>query len=204
MQATPSPAKVTATTTPVRPARPVQVSRPGAASNTRVNEWAQASGRMLVSTFFIASAVSNMGDSQFNFQAIALFDSSLVFNAMIYSMAFAVLVGRFLNVAALVLALIMLWSSTAQVTSGEQGLASYWQDLAIIGALFYMAASKSGAVMPALSRAMNRGRAVTPRRVLSESRLFPESVSGAKAHVSRNAVARPVAMPHFVSRREKD
>jgi len=190
-----------ATTYPTRPTRPAQVSRPVAATQTRVHEWAQASGRMLVSTFFIASSVSNMGDSPFQFEAIAHVESSVFFNAVIYSMAFAVLVGRYVHIAALLLGLIMLWSSTLQVTSGTQDLAGYWQDLAIIGALFFMAATSGSKVMPTLSRAMGRGKTVTPRRIMSESRVMPDSVAGSQAHVSRHHVARPVASPMFVSRR---
>ncbi|WP_155326407.1 hypothetical protein [Alkalilacustris brevis] len=192
-----------ATVVPKRPQRPKSVSRNAVtdAPETRIHEWAQASGRMLVATFFIASAVSNMGNSHFDFSAIAHAESSIVLNAMIYSMAFAVLVGRYLHVTALVLALAMLWSSTLQVTSGEQELASYWQDLAVIGALFYMAASKSETVAQRLPRAWMRSKSVTPRRVLPEGRVMVDSVAGPGPQVSRNHVARPVAMPVFTSRR---
>lgn len=195
-----------ATAYPKRPSRPAQVRRPGAGAvpNTRVHDWAQASGRMLVSTFFIATSVSNMGESSFGFGDMSIAEPSLMFNALIYSMAFAVLVGRFVHIAALLLALALLWTSTAELSNGTQDLASYWQDLAIIGALFFMAASKSSAMMPALSRAFSRSQAVTPRRVVPESRLGADQVSGAKMHMSRNSVARPVAMPMFVSRRAEE
>lgn len=190
---------------PSRPERPKAVVRNAAATvaapRAGVHVWAQASGRMLVATFFIASAVSNISDSHFDFSAIAHADSSILFNAVIYSMAFAVLVGRYMNIAALVLALVMLGSSSIQLANGAQQLAGYWQDLAVIGALFYMAATHRSGAAQGQSLALTRSRAVTPRRVVPEGRLLDDGVPGADRQVSRNHVARPVAMPIFASRR---
>lgn len=188
---------------PVRPTRNVQTSRPKAvdASATRVHDWAQASGRMLVSGFFIASSVGNMGSGQFGLSAIAHAESSILLNAVIYSMAFAVLVGRFVHISALLLGLAMLWSSTAQLTNGASDLANYWQDLAIIGALFFMAASRGGSAAASATRAFQRGSAVAPRRVLPEGRSMVGHSQTAKVHVSRSHVARPTAAPMFISRR---
>lgn len=186
-----------ATVLPTRPSRPQRISRPRVAAQTRVHEWAQASGRMLVSTFFIAAAVSNMGDASFDFDVFGRADSSLLFNAMIYSMAFAVLVGRFMHIAALLLALVLLWTSTAAVTSGTQEISGYWQDLALVGALLFMAVSNGKAA--AAARAASAG-AVLPRRVTPEGR---EGIEGNTRQTSRMSVARPVAMPMFVSRRQR-
>lgn len=185
-----------ATVLPTRPSRPQRISRPGAAVQTRVHDWAQASGRMLVSTFFIAAAVSNMGEASFDFDVFGRADNSLLFNAMIYSMAFAVLVGRFMHIAALLLALVLLWTSTAAVTSGTQEISGYWQDLALVGALLFMAVSNGKA---AAARAASAG-AVLPRRVAPEGR---EGIEGNTRQTSRMSVARPVAMPMFVSRRQR-
>jgi hypothetical protein len=190
---------------PTRPKRPERISPRESlpAKKTDVHIWAQASGRMLISTFFIATSVSNMGESSFGFGDMAIAESSLIFNVMIYSMAFAVLVGRYVHIAALLLALALLWTSSIELTSGAQDLASYWQDLAIIGALFFMAAQKGSAVNSAFARAITRGRVVVPRRVVPDGRVnFDHAVAGAQVHASRNHVARPVAMPMFVSRRE--
>lgn len=190
---------------PIRPTRPTREARPAARGkdgpDTRVHEWAQAASRMLVSTFFIATSVSNMGETGFGFGALAIADSSLIFNAMIYSMAFAVLIGRFMHIAALLLALALLWTSTAEVTGGTQDLASYWQDLAIVGALFFMAAQSGSPISAAVKRARARGRTVTPRRV-APGAVAGDGAVNAPVHPSRHHVARPVAMPVFSSRRE--
>lgn len=193
-------------TVPIRPSRPTRDARPAApggkaGSDTRVHHWAQAASRMLVATFFIATSVSNMGEAEFGFGGLAIAESSLIFNAMIYSMAFAVLIGRYMHIAALLLALALLWTSTAEVTGGTQDLASYWQDLAIVGALFFMAAQSGSQVSAAFGRAMARGRTVTPRRV-APGRRAGDSAAEAPLHPSRHHVARPVAMPMFASRRD--
>lgn len=192
---------------PVRPVRPVSPFKemrvgPGLKTSANMSEWSQAAARMLVATFFIASAVANMGDSAMSDQFSALIDTdaTLIFNAVIYSMAFAVLIGRYVHIAAITLGLILLISTSSDLFAGASNLETFWKDLAITGALFAMAASKSGAAM---SRIRASIRTVAPRRVVMAN--APDApVTGRPAlYLSRNSVARPMGPVKFVSRRSR-
>ncbi len=189
---------------PVRPVRPVtSPSRPQAAgANTNMSEWSMAASRMLVATFFIASAVANMGDnpmaSQFN--AIVATDATLIFNAVIYSMAFAVLIGRYVNIAAITLGLILLISSSSNLLSGVNNLEDFWKDLAITGALFAMAASRSGAAISRLRERIQQRR-VAPRRVVPDTGPDAPVTGRPVLHLTQDHVARPMGPATFISRR---
>jgi len=188
---------------PVRPARPVmapQIVRP-ADERRDLSEWSQAAARMLVATFFIASAVANMGNGAMadQFNAIVDTDATLIFNAVIYSMAFAVLIGRYVHIAAVTLGLILLVSSSSDLLSGATNLEVFWKDLAITGALFAMAASRSG---PALSRVRaHMRRNVVPRRVMPDNDPDTPVTGRPVLHLTQNHVARPMGPATFISRR---
>jgi hypothetical protein len=186
---------------PVRPARPERILSEIDEAKTKrtVNEWSQAAARMLVATFFIASAVANMGDSAMSdqFSAIIDTDATLIFNAVVYSMAFAVLIGRYVHIAAITLGLILLISASSDLLAGASNLEAFWKDLAITGALFAMAASKTGA---SLTRFRARMQKVQPRRVSFENGDGP--VTGRPVlHLTENHVARPMGPATFISRR---
>lgn len=187
-------------TTAVQPTRPLpraRSARPAAQPATRIHDWAQASTRMLVATFFIATAASNTGESAFHIGTLGPQQTELMFNAMIYGMAFAVLVGRFLHVAALVLALVLLTSSIIEIETGLKDLDAFWRDLAISGALFMMAVSRGGTMMPSLARRQANAAQVRPRRPVV---LAPDSPTiDHPQGRGRMQVARPIAMPVFKS-----
>lgn len=187
---------------PIRPPLPARPARSAAQPNTRVHDWAHASTRMLVSTFFIASAAANMDQSAFHVGALlGPQQTELVFNAMIYGMAFAVLVGRFVHIAALVLALVLLSSSILELSAGLKDLESFWRDLAITGALFAMAVSNGNGFLGAISRRRTKAGVVTPRRPVM---LEANSADSALPQMhGRMQVARPVAMPVFRSSRSR-
>lgn len=190
---------------PVRPMRPTSPRAParvgpGLKTNPNLGEWSQAAARMLVATFFIASAVANMGDTAMSdqFSAIIDTDATLIFNAVIYSMAFAVLIGRYVHIAAVTLGLILLISASSDLFAGASDLETFWKDLAITGALFAMAASRSGAAMTRFRASM---RTVAPRRVALAN--APDApVTGRPAlYLGRDSVARPMGPAMFISRR---
>ena len=118
---------------------------PAAAPSTKgaappaVSDWAQASGRILVAGFFLASAVSNMGDTALELRPVLHADLGLMAQVVIYGLAFALLVGRNLRLVALALGLVMLGSSSAALLGGGLEQADYWQDLALVGALWLLA-----------------------------------------------------------------
>lgn len=190
---------------PVRPVRPVSAPvRPRVAvGQNTISEWSQAAARMLVATFFIASAVANMGDTGLSSQFNALIDTdaTLIFNAVIYSMAFAVLIGRYVNIAAVTLGLILLISSSSNLLSGASNLEMFWKDLAITGALFAMAASRSGAAMARLRARLQTPAAVSPRRVVADTSPDAPVTGRPVLHLTQGHVARPMGPPMFVSRR---
>jgi hypothetical protein len=174
---------------------------PGQAkSNPNISEWSQAAARMLVATFFIASAVANMGDTAMSdqFSAIIDTDATLIFNAVVYSMAFAVLIGRYVHIAAITLGLILLISASSDLLAGASNLEAFWKDLAITGALFAMAASKTGAT---LSRMRARMQKVQPRRVVIEAGPDAPVTGRPVLHLSGEHVARPMGPATFISRR---
>jgi len=187
---------------PVRPARIAPAVR-RRSQPTEINAWSQAGSRMLVSTFFLISAVTNMGgsDPTGQFDAIIDTEASLIFNAVIYSMAFALLVGRYVHIAAISLGLIMLLSASNGVLQGTQNIQEYWKDLAIVGALFALAVSQGGNPLPAIQRMARSKRTVTPRRVTPPATVIDMVDGHQRRHETRNHIARPVGPAAFVSRR---
>lgn len=187
---------------PVRPARVAPVVR-RRGQPTEINAWSQAGSRMLVSTFFLVSAVANMGgtDPAGQFDQLVQTDASLIFNAVIYSMAFALLVGRYVHIAAISLGLIMLISASNGMIQGTHQLEEYWKDLAIVGALFAIAVSQGGNPLPAIQRMTRSRGVVTPRRVAPPATVIDMVEGQQRRFETRNHVARPVGPTAFVSRR---
>lgn len=192
----------TASAIPVRPARVTPVVR-RRNQPTSIKNRSQAGSRMLVSTFFLITAVTNLGGSNEagQFEAIIDTQASLIFNAIVYSMAFALLVGRYIHIVAISLGLIMLLSATNGMMEGTQTVQEYWKDLAIVGALFAIAVQQGGNPLPSIQRIARAKRTVTPRRVAPPATVIAMVDGQQRRQETRNHVARPIGQAAFASRR---
>jgi len=193
----------------VRPARviaaPATTPRPVMVTTNSTAAWSQAGARMLIAAFFIVSAIANLsgnGAPALELDPALQSEAAFLLNAVIYSMAFALLVGRYVHIAAITLGLIMLMSSASSMMAGDIALHDYWRDLVIVGALFALAVTQGGSVLPRAKRLVRTGNAaVVPRRVRPPSANVAMLDTPEGRHELRNHIARPVARTGFVSSR---
>lgn len=189
---------------PVRvPATPATTPRPVLQTTNSAAAWSHAGARMLIAAFFIVTAVSNMdgsGAQVIEIDPALQSEAAFLLNAVIYSMAFALLVGRYVHIAAITLGLIMLLGSASAMMAGEVTLQDYWRDLVIVGALFALAVTQGGSVLPRAHRLARPGKAaVVPRRVRPVDRAaMDERTAAMMASLEgqqelRHHVARPMA-----------
>ena len=181
-----------------RPTLSMGTEAPAPASN----HWATVMARMLLSSFFIAGAVSDMVyDGVSPFLYIPQADVTLLLNCIVYGMAFLVLAGRYVHIAAVFLALITMWFGYNAYVAGIDTLADMWRNFAISGALMTMA-TQSHVHERAAVRQRSRAK-VTPRRIASAR----DGISTGQTRDPREAelkrlAARPVTRtPTFATRR---
>ena len=100
--------------------------------------------------------------------------AALIASGVVFGLAFLVLMGVWLRPAALLLAIVVFWSSFIEQigTTGPFNLDSFWRDLALIGALF-LTYAQSGRAARLRSivrrrhhvRKLRAGNAQAPRRI---------------------------------------
>lgn len=182
-----------------RPTLPMTATE---ATTAPSNHWATVMARMLLSSFFIAGAVSDIVyDGVTPFLYIPQADVTLVLNCIVYGMAFLVLAGRYVHIAAVFLALITMWFGYNAYAAGIDTLADMWRNFAISGALMTMA-TQSHVHERAAARQRRRAK-VAPRRIATarDSISTRETQDPREADMARMA-ARPVTRtPTFSTRR---
>lgn len=171
-----------------------------AAQPEHLNQSAQNLVRILISSYFIAVSLGLIYGTDGSVLAESLLPgehAGLIGNAVVFGLAYLVLMGIWLRPAALLLALTMFWSSYIANFGAEGPLAvgEFWRDLALIGALF-------------LTYAQSGPRAFSRRAMLRFSpkarRITPSQKSVAPRRVSVQAPVRskitPIA-PHLAAKR---
>ncbi|MEO0944178.1 MAG: hypothetical protein AAFY06_04965 [Pseudomonadota bacterium] len=102
---------------------------------------AQMVTRLLIVSYFVAMALGQISSIEVARLAETFLppeQASLVMSGLILALAGMVLFGFFRRPAALVLALIVFWSSYITLFSGG-GIEAFWRDLALIGGLLLTA-----------------------------------------------------------------
>ena len=143
--------------------------------------------RILVASYFIGVSIGLIDGTRAT-ALITLFlppgPADRFAAAMVFVLAYLVLTGLWLRPAALLLGLVIFWSSiiTHVVQSTVINIGDFWRDLTLISALMltYVQASPRIARRRSLWRRIPRARrlrpaeAVSPRRVVSQSALAAE------------------------------
>ncbi len=120
---------------------------------------AQNLSRILIASYFIAVSLNLIAGTTGS--ALALWfvpaeHADLVSAIVVFSLAFLVLIGVWLRPAALLLAMVMFWSSFITFMNPETraNVDGFWRDLALIGALFltYAHSSRRAARMRSVLR----------------------------------------------------
>ncbi len=102
---------------------------------------AQNLARILIASYFIAAALTlidgTMGHALAR-QVVPPEHVALSASAVIFGLAFMVMIAVWLRFAALLLAVVVFWSGFLELLepAGLQSLDVFWRDLALIGALF--------------------------------------------------------------------
>jgi uncharacterized membrane protein YphA (DoxX/SURF4 family) len=137
--------------------------------------------RILIASYFIALGVGIIPGTDISALFAAVLPApyaGLLAGGVVFALAYLVLIGAWLRPAALLLALVVFWSSYISVSNmgfAEQ-LGSFWRDMALIAALILTYAepdprahSRRGAFrsVRAPRRLIARDEMVTPRRVHS-------------------------------------
>lgn len=135
--------------------------------------------RMLIASYFLASAglIENAQGTTFLTGVLPPGPAEAVASTIYYATAFAIMIGRFVREAALILALFVFWSSfDARILSAQPGLLmEFWRDMALVGAV----------VLTGLIQTPGRRRKLRlpflgrrrPRRVAMRTALPPKSAS---------------------------
>lgn len=170
------------------------------------NHWAHGAARMLVSSFFIVASVSDMTTQAGNpFLAVPQVDLAFALNIIVYCMAFALMVGKFVHIAGAFLALITMWFGYNAYAAGLDTLADLWRNFAISGALMTMAtqAHVTRDTTRTAGRRRTRGK-VIPRRITPRTDEIGTEQASPRSREMRHAVARPVTQaPVFATRRSQ-
>ncbi len=177
---------------------------------------AQNLSRILVASYFIAVALNlidgTMGHALAQWVVPADY-VALTASAVIFTLAFLVMIAVWLRPAALLLAIVVFWSGFMALLGPDaaRSLDAFWRDLALIGALFLTYAQSGRA---ARNRSILRRRhtvrklqagATAPRRVTSTvnsaspDRPAPEVASRVPRPVPMPDL-QPVPVPEFRSR----
>ena len=160
--------------------------------------------RILIASYFMAVSLNLIGGT--DGRAIALWMipegyASTVSGAAIFCLSFLVMIGVWLRPAALLLAVLVFWSSYITfLTSGKEfAVESFWRDLALIGALFltYAQSSREATRMRSVLR-----RKFKVRRLSASGTSVPRRVTADKSVTQlRPAVPRSEPLPEFRAHR---
>ena len=158
-----------------------------AAKPDHLNQSAQNLVRILISSYFIAVSlglISGTDGSILAQQVLPDPAASFVGNAIVFGLAYLVMMGIWLRPAALLLALTMFWSSYIANFGPEGPLAvgEFWRDLALIGALF-MTYAQSGPrqlTRRAMMRFTPKVRRITPEQTVQPRRVIPQTSARSK------------------------
>ena len=178
---------------------------------------AQNLSRILIASYFMAVSlklVAGTDGSVLSATLVPAAYSDLVATVVVFSLAFLVMIGIWLRPAALLLAIILFWSSFISLI-GPEALVSvdgFWRDLAMIGALFltYAQSGRAARQRPILRRRRHvRKLSPTgkpnPRRVTSTVNAGSPNLPAPKINLVPQSVPavdlKPVPVPEFRSHR---
>jgi uncharacterized membrane protein YphA (DoxX/SURF4 family) len=174
-----------------------------AATNT-LTPSAQNLSRILIASYLMAIAlglVSGTTGSVIWAMFLPGDIANIVATASMFGLAFMVMIGVWLRPAALLLAIVMFWSSYITLISPDasSNVDSFWRDLALIGALFltYAQSSRRVARMRSVLRRKHHVRKLKPNVQRTPRRITPM----VEAPATNAAAAESTAMPEFRSQR---
>ncbi len=151
--------------------------RPDRAPPKTLAATAQNLSRILIASYFMAVALNLVGGTTGHNLALWVVPqehAGTVASTVIFGLAFMVMIGVWLRPAALLLAIVLFWSSFITIVGPNvmTSLDGFWRDLALIGALFLTyAQSGRAARLRSIIRRRHRvrklgaGTAPTPRRI---------------------------------------
>lgn len=155
-----------------------------------LNENGQNLVRILISSYFIAVALGLINGTDGSVLAAYFLPeayASFAGSAIVFALAYMVLVGIWLRPAALLLALVLFWSSYI-VNFGPEGplkVGDFWRDLALVGALMM---TYNGSPRSLRRRSLWR-RAPKVRRIRPDAQVSPRRVAPARpAAVARGTL----------------
>lgn len=149
-----------------------------------LNQTGQTLIRIVIASYFIASASGIIPGMQAGILFEPVLEPDVAYlagAATVFCLAFLILTGYALRAAALVLSIMLFWSS--YLTMIDLGLAEqlgfFWRDLALIGALMltYLGTGRHGSY----SRPFSRRRKVRHIRPTAPMAAQPEPVADAEA-----------------------
>ena len=158
--------------------------------------------RVLIASYFLATAtglILEPGSRTF-FDGVLPADSAAFATTMyLFVTAFAIMVGKLVRPASLLLALYIFWSAFVhfELGSSPAALGSFWRDMALLGAVLLVAVTEPGGSDS--FRLWRRG--VAPRRIVPQRPALDDN--GEPAATPRPAPTRPAATrsPQFASAR---
>lgn len=178
---------------------------------------AQNLSRILIASYFMAVSLNLVAGTDGGVLSAILVPaaySDLVATGAVFSLAFLVMIGIWLRPAALLLAIILFWSSFISMI-GPDALASvdgFWRDLAMIGALFltYAQSGRAARHRPIVRRRRHVRKLdptgkLNPRRVTTTVNADSPNFSAPSINLVPHPVPgmelQPVRMPKFRSQR---
>lgn len=174
-----------------------------AATNT-LTPSAQNLSRILIASYLMAIALGLVGGTTGSViweMFLPEDTANIVATVSMFGLAFMVMIGVWLRPAALLLAIVMFWSSYITLISPDAttNVDSFWRDLALIGALFltYAQSSRRVARMRSVLRRKHHVRKLKPNAQRTPRRITPM----VEETVRKAVEAESAAMPEFRSQR---
>lgn len=126
-----------------------------------------ATVRMLIASYFLASAglIKNADGATFLSSVLPETTAEALAATIFYGTGFALMIGRFMREAALVLAIFVFWASFSAKLDSAPSIAvlmHFWQDMALVGAVLLIGLTRPGGERP---MRLGLGRARLPRRI---------------------------------------
>lgn len=156
-------------------------------AKNNLNQTGQNLVRVLIASYFVAVSIgliSGTGGIPLASQLMAEPFATYVGNAVVFSLAYLVMMGIWLRPAALLLALTIFWSSYLVnfSTGGAQAMGDFWRDLALIGALFltYTQSGPRAVTRRAMLRWSPRVRRLKPQEPVAPRRVVANTPVRAK------------------------
>ncbi len=142
-----------------------RATRPNMIS-TQVSRTVLSTVRILIASYFLATATGLVLEpsNRTLFGSVMLADhANLAATIYLFITAFAIMVGKAVRPAALLLAIYIFWSGFLHYdfSDSADALSKFWRDMALLGAILLIAVTEPGGS----GRFTLRRRAVAPRRV---------------------------------------